>query len=141
MNCTLALIVLIFGAPFAVAQEQEASCCNDNPGGGSAEVVRMTTDQIRRYVDHIEPLRPSGLDRNLRLSGILVVEVRFGTDGKVECVRATSGTPIAIAAAVEALPQWTFKPFVSDGIARRACGKITIAYRFSNKSSSTKLKN
>ena len=71
MNCTLALIVLLFGAAFAVAQEQEISCCNGNSGSGSAEVVRMTTDQIRKYVDHIEPLRASGLDRNLRLSGTL----------------------------------------------------------------------
>ena len=67
---------------------------------------------MRDHVDHIEPLKPSGLDKGLNLAGIIVVEIRFESAGKVACVRAKSGYPITISAAMAAVPKWIFKPLV-----------------------------
>jgi hypothetical protein len=133
------IIVVLFLSSFAFAQEHAVPCCNCESGSGSAEAVCMAADPIRKHVDHIEPLRPSGLDKNLNLTGLLVVEVRFGTDGKVECTRVVSGNPIATAPAMQALPKWTFKPLVSGGAPQRGCGQLTIHYHLSDKGSSTKL--
>jgi len=94
---------------------------------------------MRDHVDHIEPLQPSGLGKDLNLAGTVVVEFRFGPDGKVACARATSGHPIAISAAMEAVPKWTFKPALRNGAPKAGCGRITIRYRLRDQGSSTKL--
>src|ERR1700694_2077183 len=80
------------------------SCCNCS---GSTGVVCLGSKEMRARVDHIEPLQPSGLGTGLNLSGAVVVDVRFEADGKVSCSRAQSGNPIAISAALVALPKWT----------------------------------
>lgn len=134
-----ALFVIIFGGIFAFAQEHTVPCCNCGSDSGVAKAICLRPDQIRARVRHMEPLRTSGLDRNLNLVGTLIVEVRFGTDGKVECARAIEGNPIAISAAMLALPKWTFKPLTSGGSAQPGCGRLTIRYRLSSRSSSTKL--
>jgi len=141
MRRSLALFVLLFSGTFACAQENTVPCCNCESASGPAKAICLRPDQIRARVRHIEPLRPSGLDRNLNLIGTLVVEVRFGADGKVECARAIEGNPIALSAAMLALPKWTFKPLTSDGSPQPGCGRLTIRYRLSNRGSSTKLQN
>jgi TonB family protein len=90
-------------------------------------------------VDHIEPLKPSRLDKGLNLSGTVIVEIRFEPNGSVACVRAKSGNPIAISAAIAAVPKWTFKPVVSNAVTKAGCGQITIKYRLRDKGSSTEL--
>ena len=141
MTRVFTLILLLFGAAFAASGERADPCCPCGTGADHADAVRITADETRKHVDHIEPLQPSGLDKNLNITGILVVEVRFGTNGKVECARATSGNPIAIAAAMQALPKWTFKPLIVGGAPQPGCGQLSIRYHLSGrKGSSTKLK-
>jgi len=65
--------------------------------------------------------------KDLNLAGIVVMEIRFEPNGTVACARAKSGHPVAIAAAMEAVRRWTFKPLVSNGVAKGACGSITIS--------------
>ena len=77
-------------------------CCKCEDPGRSGEVICLNDKEMRDRVDHIEPLKPSGLDKGLKLAGIVVVEIRFEASGKVACVRAESGHPIAISAAMEA---------------------------------------
>ena len=70
-----------------------------------------------------------------------MVEVRFEADGKVSCSRAKSGHPIAIAAAMEAIPKWTLKPLISNGVAKAGCGRVTIKCRLRDRGSSTELQS
>src|SRR5437016_4060297 len=93
---------------------------------------------MRDHVDHVEPLKPSVLDKGLNLAGSVIVEVRFDTSGKVACAHAKSGHPIAISAAMEAVQKWTFKPLVSSGVAKGGCGLIRIKYRLRDQGSPTK---
>jgi hypothetical protein len=136
---SLTLFALLFAAAFVCAQERSIPCCNCDPTSRPADAICLRPDQIRDRVRHIEPLRPSGLDKGLKLVGTLVVEVRIDADGKVECANAIEGNPIAISAAMLALPKWTFKTFVKNGPPRPACGRLKIRYRLSDKASSTKL--
>jgi TonB family protein len=135
-------IVLLLAVSVGWAQAESDACCkceNRASSGRSSEVICLSTKQIHDQVDHIEPLRPSGLGKDLNLRGTVVVEVRFDLDGKVECFRAKSGHPIAISAAVEAIPKWTFKPLLSNGVPRAGCGRITIKYRLRDHGSSTEI--
>lgn len=88
------------------------------------EVVCLRPEEMSARVDHIEPLRLSGPGKGLNISGNVVLEVRFDLTGKVACARANSGHPIAIAAAMEAIKRWTFRPLTADQSEKSGCGQI-----------------
>ena len=135
----ISLIVVLAG--LLSAQSPSVPCCNNcDPSGRSHDdVVCLNAKEMRDHVDHIEPLKPSGLDKDLNLAGTVVVEMRFDARGKVECARAKSGHPIAISAAMEAVRKWTFKPVTSKAGTTAGCGRITIRYRLRDRGSSTEL--
>jgi hypothetical protein len=131
--------IVLFAAGSVPAQVRSVPCCRCENSGRSDDVICLSAREMRDNVDHVQPLRPSGLDKGLNLAGIVVVEIRFEPSGKVGCARAKSGHPIAVSAAMEAVPQWTFKPLVSNGVAKAGCGRITIRYRLRDQGSSTEL--
>jgi TonB family protein len=133
---TVSLIVLF--AVLLAAQPSAAPCCTCG-AQQTADTVCLSSKEMRDHVDHVEPLKPSGLEKNLNIAGIVVIDVRFEPDGSVSCARARSGHPIAISAAMEAIRKWTFKPVLSNGVAKGACGSITIKYRLRQQGSSTTL--
>jgi TonB family protein len=136
------LFILLLAAGTGWAQAGPDGCCKCGGGASSeqtADVICLSAKEMRAQVDHVEPLQPSGLGTGLKLTGTVLVEVRFGPDGKVACARAKSGHPIAISAAMEALPKWTFKPLISKGVPKSGCGRITIKYRLRDHGSRTEL--
>jgi len=135
----LKLSFILLLSAFAAAQVPAVPCCDCNEPERS-DLICLSAKGMRDHVDHIEPLKPSGLGKGLNLSGTVVLEVRFEPNGKVACVRAKSGHPIAISAAMQAVPKWTFKPAESNGVAKSGCGLIRIKYRLRDKGSSTELK-
>ena len=136
MMRTVPLIVL--SVALLAAQPPAVPCCTCG-AKQSDDAVCLNSKEMRGRVDHIEPLKPSGLEKDLNIAGITVLEVRFEADGTVACARARSGHPIAISAAMEAIRKWTFKPVLSNGVAKGACGTVTIKYRLRQNGSSTTL--
>jgi outer membrane biosynthesis protein TonB len=132
------LVILLLVASASWTQTGTESCCSCSTGR-SNDAICLSAKEMRAHVDHIEQLRPSGLGQNINLAGTVIVEIRFGPDGKVACARAKSGHPIAIAAAMKAVPKWTFKPPVFKGSARPGCGQITIKYHLRDLDSSTEI--
>jgi TonB family protein len=132
-------IVLLIG--WLSAQSPSAPCCTCDTSGPERpdDVVCLNAKEMRGRVDHVEPLKPSGLDKGLNLRGTVALEIRFDASGKLACARAKSGHPIAIAAAMDAVRRWTFRPLMSNGAAKGGCGPITIKYRLREKGSSTEL--
>ena len=61
----------------------------------------------------IEPAYPP-LARMTRIRGSVLVRLIVGTDGKVRDARALSGHPLLMQAAVDAVRQWSFTPFVKN---------------------------
>lgn len=134
------LIIVLLAAGLVAAQTHSVPCCNCENSARSDDVICLSTKEMRTNVDHLEPLKPSGLDKGLNLAGIVVLDVRFESTGKVACASAKSGHPIAIAAAMAAVPKWTFKPLNSHGVTKGGCGRITIRYRLRAQGSSTEVK-
>ncbi len=116
-----------------------ASCCNCDTPQKEEGVACLSAKEMRLQVNHIEPLRPSGLDKDLNIAGTVVIAVRFQPDGRVDCAHAESGNPIAISAALEAIRKWSFKPLLLNGVAQAGCGRVTIKYRLRDHGSSTEL--
>jgi hypothetical protein len=140
MGAAFVFSLLVAGLGWSQGRSEPCCKCGAHISSDrSSSPVCLSAKEMRDHVDHMERLQPSGLGKGLNLSGAVVVEIRFGSDGKVVCSRFRSGHPIAIAAATEALPKWTFKPLVSNGVAKAACGRITIKYRLRDQDSSTEL--
>ena len=136
------LVTLLLAAGACWSQTRPVTCCKCDPRASAVQprdVICLGAKRMRGQVDHIEPLKLSGLGKGLNLSGTVLVEVRFDGDGRVVCSRAKSGHPIAIAAVIEAIPKWRFKPLTPNGVAKAGCGRITIKYRLGDRGSSTEL--
>jgi hypothetical protein len=94
------MFILLLGSLLASGQESSKHpCCAC--GGINEQVVNicLTSDEIRNRIRHLEPLRLSGVERNVDITGTIVLDVRFGPDGKLDCTTAREGNPIAISAA------------------------------------------
>jgi protein TonB len=53
--------------------------------------------------------------RQARVQGTVVLQAAISKDGTVEALRGISGHPLLIPAAIEAVKQWRYKPYVING--------------------------
>ncbi|HLM61399.1 MAG TPA: energy transducer TonB, partial [Pyrinomonadaceae bacterium] len=66
--------------------------------------------------------------RNMRMTGVVKVDLVIDEDGKVAEVQNTSGPPMLQRAAMDAVRKWKFKPFVRDGQATKATGFVSFNF-------------
>ncbi len=77
--------------------------------------VRVPWDQsIKLIKTEVPPVYPT-LAREARIQGTVVLDADISRDGAVESLKAISGHPMLIPAAVEAVKQWRFKPYLRKG--------------------------
>lgn len=70
--------------------------------------------QAARIVHRVLPVYPP-LARSARISGVVRLQARIATDGSIAELRAVSGHPLLIAAAIDAVRQWRYRPTVLNG--------------------------
>jgi TonB family protein len=68
----------------------------------------------RKVVD-VAPVYPP-IAMSARVSGMVIVEARIGTDGTVEDVKVLRSIPLLDQAAVDAVRQWRFTPTLLNGV-------------------------
>jgi protein TonB len=66
-----------------------------------------------------------------RVEGTVVLMAVIATDGTVKDVRVESGLPILAQAAVDAVKQWRYKPYLIDGEPVEVDSRITINFNLS----------
>jgi TonB family protein len=81
-----------------------------------------------RLIHHVTPVYPAET-RELRLQGAVVLEGVIGTDGAVRDIRVVSGDARLADPAVEAVRQWRYEPFRSNGEAVDMLSTITVHFR------------
>jgi len=81
-------------------------------------------------IHDVAPQYPSEAGR-ARIEGIVVLMAVIGTDGTVEDVRVESGLPILAQAAIDAVRQWRYKPYMIDGEPVEVDSRITINFTLS----------
>jgi protein TonB len=69
------------------------------------------------------------LAKQMRLEGVVSVEVMIGLDGRVESARAVSGHPLFIRAAIHSAYGWRFEPTLLNGAPVRVTGIVTFNFR------------
>ena len=66
-----------------------------------------------------------------RIEGAVVLLAVIGTDGSVQEVQVESGLPILAQAAMEAVKQWRYRPYLLNGVPVEIDSRITINFTLS----------
>jgi periplasmic protein TonB len=83
------------------------------PGEKSA-VILSSQGAEKRLLHHQQPAYPAEA-RKERIEGTVVLKAVVGESGKVEGVRLVEGNPTLATAAIKAVKQWHYRPYVRDG--------------------------
>jgi TonB family protein len=67
-----------------------------------------------KLVHQVHPVYPS-LARLQRVEGAVVLQALVGEDGNVHDIKVTSGPPVLVTAAKQAVEQWRYEPFQLNG--------------------------
>ena len=97
-----------------------------------AKRIRLASRVVEANLIHdVPPQYPSEAGR-ARIEGTVVLMAVIGKDGKVEDVRVESGLPILAQAAIDAVKQWRYKPYLIDGQPVEVDSRITINFNLSS---------
>jgi protein TonB len=81
----------------------------------AAQRVRVSQGVINGLlVNRVEPTYP-GLAQQAHIQGVVVLAAIIGKDGSVQHLQVTSGHPLLAPAAIAAVKQWRYKPYVLNG--------------------------
>ncbi len=81
-------------------------------------------------IHDVAPQYPAEAGR-ARIEGTVVLMAVIGTDGSVQDVRVESGLPMLAQAAIDAVRQWRYKPYMIDGEPVEVDSRITINFTLS----------
>ncbi len=80
-----------------------------------------------RLLHRVEPEYPPQA-RARRIQGAVKLDVQIGGEGAVHNIEVVSGDPVLAEAAVQAVRQWTYRPYVVDGRPAEMQTRITIRF-------------
>jgi protein TonB len=115
-------------APVAPSLSAVASSGKPDLGGVASSAAAplpklvVTPERIRvsqgvtqgLLVHQVSPQYPA-MARETRVEGDVLLEALIGKDGTVRDLKAVSGPPLLIQAAISAVRQWRYKPYLLNG--------------------------
>jgi periplasmic protein TonB len=94
--------------------------------------VRLAQRVVEANLIHdVAPTYPTEAGR-ARIQGTVVLWAVIGKDGNVQDVRVESGLPILAQAAIDAVKQWRYKPYMLNGEPVEVDSRITINFTLSS---------
>lgn len=85
------------------------------PAPVAAAPIRVSSEvQAARIVHRVLPVYPP-LAITAHISGVVRLQAMIATDGSIAELRAVSGHPMLIGAAIDAVKQWRYRPTVLNG--------------------------
>lgn len=102
-----------------------------SPVPAPAKRMRIASRVAEANLIHdVAPQYPPEAGR-ARIEGTVVLMAVIGKDGSVQDVRVESGLPILAQAAIDAVRQWRYRPYVIDGEPVEVDSRITINFTLS----------
>jgi periplasmic protein TonB len=93
--------------------------------------IRVASRVVEANLIHdVAPQYPPEAGR-ARIEGTVVLLAVIGTDGSVKDVRVENGLPVLAQAAIDAVKQWRYKPYMIDGEPVEVDSRITINFTLS----------
>jgi TonB family protein len=81
----------------------------------SARRVRVPEDVSKKLLaSTVVPVYPV-LARQARIQGMVVLDADISRDGAIDALKLVSGHPLLVPAALEAVKQWRYRPYVVNG--------------------------
>jgi periplasmic protein TonB len=91
--------------------------------------IRISSGVANSMLRHnVEPVYPSEA-RARHITGDVLLRILIDTSGNVTDVRVEKGQPILVDAAVEAVKQWKYRPYVLNGEPVEADAPIKIRFQ------------
>jgi protein TonB len=78
-------------------------------------------------IRRVEPVYPP-MARTVRIQGSVVLDAVISKSGAIEQLQAISGHPMLIPAALEAVSQWRYRPYILNGEAIEVDTRITVNF-------------
>jgi periplasmic protein TonB len=78
-------------------------------------------------IRRVQPAYPP-LARSVRVQGAVVLAALIGKEGMIENLRLVSGHPMLVPAAIAAVSQWRYKPYILNGEAIEVETQITVNF-------------
>lgn len=86
-----------------------------SPAMGGPQRIQVTQGVSQGLlVKKVEPVYPP-LARQARIQGTVVLRALIGKDGSIESLTMESGHPMLVPAAIDAVKQWQYKPYIFNG--------------------------
>jgi TonB family protein len=89
----------------------------------------VMASQITARVDPVYP----PLARQARLQGTVVLKVQISKTGDVENIQLISGHPMLAPAAIEAVKQWKYKPYLVNSEPVEVETQVTVSFKLAGK--------
>jgi periplasmic protein TonB len=91
-----------------------------------------TSSMLQGSLAHrVEPVYPP-MARIARVQGAVVLEAVISKTGTIENLRLISGHPLLVSAAIEAVSQWRYRPYLLNGEAIEVETQITVNFILGN---------
>jgi len=97
------------------------------PPAPSERQFRTSSMLEGNLIRRVEPTYPS-LARTARIQGQVLLSAVIGKDGAIENLRVLTGHPLLVGAAVDAVRQWRYRPYILNGDAIEVETKITVNF-------------
>jgi TonB family protein len=94
--------------------EPATAFSNGELPGDNAAVILSSKGAEKRLVHHVPPTLPRGAAAQA-LEGTVILKTVVDDTGKVESVHLVEGNPTLADAAIRAVKQWRYRPYVRDG--------------------------
>jgi len=98
-----------------------------SPATSAVERTRISSDQPEALPQAVEASYPS-LAREMKVQGSVLLQAFVSADGGIRDLHVLSGPPILVSAAMEAVRQWRFKPYLQNGQAVETQAKISVNF-------------
>jgi TonB family protein len=90
--------------------------------------LEVDQTELAKHIDHhVPPVYPP-IAKAARIQGEVVFQVNVSKAGHVESLKVLSGPAMLQQEATDCLKQWTFHPFLKDGVPVAAHGRYSIIF-------------
>jgi protein TonB len=102
-------------APVNIKKTEPAGATSDSDlSGEEGAVILSSKGAEKRLLYHVPPVIPKGATAR-ELEGTVILKTMVDDTGKVESVHLVEGNPALADAAIQAVKQWRYRPYVRDG--------------------------
>jgi protein TonB len=124
------LLTAILNSSGAVPAPVAVKPPDARPRPDSTEPRRIRTSNIElaRVIHRVEPVYPQ-MARMIHVQGTVELTGVIGTDGRIRELKALSGNPLLVKAAIDAVSQWIYAPPILNGERVEVIAPVTVNFR------------